>query len=122
MWRSLFPTKEISVQVELFGDFLYKWSILTHENSPHSFISTELRFSKFSVVSVFSNWLYNSERKAGNTVNLQLFKNFEFFFRILKDSTYISQNKDFNSLNFNKTQINWINNHQKTQINPEKLK
>ena len=90
--------------------------------APTHLFATELRFSKFSVVSVFSNWLHNSERKAGNTVNLQLFENFEFFFRVLKDSTYISQNKDFNSLNFNKTQINWINNHQKTQINPEKLK
>ena len=33
-------------------------------------------------------------------------KTFNFLFQFLKDSTYICQNKDINSMRFNKTQLN----------------
>ena len=54
-----------------------------------------MKFSKYSAVSVFSNWLYNSEVKPGNAGNYQFFENVDFLFQALKDSVYICQNNDF---------------------------
>ena len=47
-------------------------------------LATEMKFSKYSVVSVISNWLYNSERKPGNAGNCQLFEDVDFHFKLSK--------------------------------------
>ena len=46
--------------------------------APHSLICHWNEVSKFSVVSVFSFWLYGSEWKPGNAGNFGIFENFEF--------------------------------------------
>ena len=43
--------------------------------APIHLSATEIRFSKFSVLSAFSNWLYSSERKPRNAGNYQFFEN-----------------------------------------------
>ena len=65
-----------------------------------------MNFSKYSFVSVFSNWLHSSERKPGNVGNYQFFVNVDFLFQALKDSVYTCQDNDVETLNSNKTQIN----------------
>ena len=47
-------------------------------------LATEMKFSKYSVVSVISNWLYNSERKPGKAGNCQLFEDVDFHFKLSK--------------------------------------
>ena len=59
-----------------------------------------MKFSKYSAASVFSNWLYNSERKPGIAGNYQFFENVDFLFQALKDSAYIRQINDVNDFEF----------------------
>ena len=47
-----------------------------------------MKFSKCSAVSVFQNWLYDSERKPRNTRIINSFDYFDFLFQPLKDSLF----------------------------------
>ena len=64
-----------------------------------------MRFSIFSVVFVYSNSLYSSEQKPGNTTNYQFFEKVDFVFLFLKDPVYICEKNGVKALNFNKSQI-----------------
>ena len=90
-----------------FLDFILITSLDSCKEHPSHLFATEMRFCKFSIVSFFSNWFYSSERKPGGAGNFQIFeKKRIFFFKFPKTlSTYASKSY-FNSLNFNKTQIN----------------
>ena len=48
-------------------------------NVPIHLLAIEIRFSKYSIVSVFPNWLYSSERKPRNAEKFKIFENFEFY-------------------------------------------
>ena len=67
--------------------------------------ATEMKFSKYSVVSIISNWLYNSERKPGNAGNYHFFEEVDFHFQALKDFVSICQSNDDKTFNFNIAQI-----------------
>ena len=46
--------------------------------APTHLFATEIRFGKFSAVSIFSNYFYSLERKPRKAGNFKNFQNFEF--------------------------------------------
>ena len=69
-------------------NYLPRWNILEifHPDNqfgpmktvPTQLFATGTRFCKFPVISVFSNWLYSSERKLRNAGNFWTIENFKF--------------------------------------------
>ena len=43
-----------------------------------NYIATKMKLSKFSVVFIFSNWLYSSKRKLENAGSFSILENFDF--------------------------------------------
>ena len=103
---SLFLIKEISVYIEIFEKFSSKTLVLTPENStPSIYLLLELRFLKFSSFPFF--WI-SPIAQSKNSEMVETFsslKTLNFLLQFLKYSSYICQNKYFNSLNLNMTQI-----------------
>ena len=52
-----------------FSDCKGAGSILGGEQHPNNFFATPIKFSNYSVIVIFSKWLYSSERKPGNVRN-----------------------------------------------------
>ena len=90
MWRLLFPTKEIPVQIELFGDFLSKQFILTHENST-LFINMPLKWGFLNFLS-FPSFRLGSIAQSENPETLESSKSLKtlnFVYQTLKGFTEI---------------------------------
>ena len=78
-WRSLFPAKEYVVQIELFGNFLFKWSVKTHENST-PLIYLPLKWGFVNFLSFQSLWIGSIAQNE----NLETPKTLGFFVNCLK--------------------------------------
>ena len=72
-WRSVFPTKEFCVQMELFGNFSSKWPVSTHEHST-PFINLPLKWG-FLIFLLFQSFLIGSIAQNKNQTH-QKFLNF----------------------------------------------
>ena len=76
--KHTFSVTSSGVHCFLLNNYLSRWNFLEifyrkykfrpMKIAPHSF-ATEMRFSKFSVAFVFSNWLYSLKRKPENAGN-----------------------------------------------------